>query len=92
MVYILKKSNYLFHICFCCFTISVPSSDHWTVTATYAIGILSSYFVRTSLNQLMTFFFFSSSILEQGGTVIISGPDGPPVTSVTTPNSELVSC
>nr|CAD1840199.1 unnamed protein product [Ananas comosus var. bracteatus] len=28
--------------------------------------------------------------LAVGGTVIISGPDGPPVTSVTTPNSELV--
>ncbi|XP_020102910.1 protein RRC1-like isoform X2 [Ananas comosus] len=27
---------------------------------------------------------------KEGGTVIISGPDGPPVTSVTTPNSELV--
>lgn len=28
--------------------------------------------------------------ISQGGTVILSGPDGPPVTSVTSQNSELV--
>nr|CAD1840232.1 unnamed protein product [Ananas comosus var. bracteatus] len=34
--------------------------------------------------------YLCSFAFSSGGTVIISGPDGPPVTSVTTPNSELV--